>query len=138
MFGALPEELGWRGHTLDRLQNRWSALASSLVLGTVWVAWHVPMFFMQGTYQRSEVGLGTARFWLGFGAANLGLTILMTCVHNNTRRSTLSAILMHLMVNFTGELLDLPHRLEHLRAVWMVVAVIGVVLAWRRTRTAHS
>jgi membrane protease YdiL (CAAX protease family) len=130
VFGPLPEELGWRGYALDRLQEKWNPLVSSLVLGVLWVAWHLPMFFMAGTYQRAEVGLGTMRFWLGFGAANLALTVLMTWVYNNTRRSTLSAVLMHFMVNLTGELLDLPDRLEHVRAAWMIVAAIVVALIW--------
>ena len=30
------EEFGWRGYVLDRLHERWNALASSLILGIVW------------------------------------------------------------------------------------------------------
>jgi len=37
-FGPVPEELGWHGYALDRLQVRWSALISSIVLGIVWAA----------------------------------------------------------------------------------------------------
>jgi membrane protease YdiL (CAAX protease family) len=36
------EELGWRGYVLDHLQERWNALASSLILGIVWSLWHLP------------------------------------------------------------------------------------------------
>lgn len=32
-LGPFPEELGWRGYALDRLQEKWSPLASSLILG---------------------------------------------------------------------------------------------------------
>lgn len=32
LFGALPEELGWRGVALERLQSRWNPLLASLVL----------------------------------------------------------------------------------------------------------
>ena len=44
LFGPVPEELGWRGYALDRLQSRWSALNSSLILGIIWPAWHLPLF----------------------------------------------------------------------------------------------
>lgn len=30
------EELGWRGYVLDRLQTKWSALVSILILDSVW------------------------------------------------------------------------------------------------------
>jgi membrane protease YdiL (CAAX protease family) len=44
LFGPIPEELGWRGYLLDRLQVRWSALSSSLILGIIWATWHLPFF----------------------------------------------------------------------------------------------
>ncbi|MBU0512703.1 MAG: CPBP family intramembrane metalloprotease [Chloroflexi bacterium] len=63
IFGPLPEELGWRGYALDGLQKRMNAVVASLLLGTVWAVWHLPLFFMKGTYQ-NELGFGSAAFWL--------------------------------------------------------------------------
>lgn len=48
---GLPEEYGWRGFALDRLQLRWNALTASLVLGFMWGLWHLPLHFMIGTTQ---------------------------------------------------------------------------------------
>jgi len=48
---ALPEEYGWRGFAIDRLQSRWNALTASLVLGFLWGLWHLPLHFMTGTTQ---------------------------------------------------------------------------------------
>jgi membrane protease YdiL (CAAX protease family) len=117
LFGPLPEELGWRGYALDRLQERHSALISSLLLGAMWSLWHLPLFLMEGTYQRSEFRSGEIWFVLNFIVSILALTIVMTWVYNNTKRSILSAILIHFMGNLTGEILDLPHRLECYRTV---------------------
>lgn len=61
IFGPLPEDLGWRGYVLDELQERMNAVVASLVLGTLWAIWHLPLFFMNGTYQ-NEMGFGTAAF----------------------------------------------------------------------------
>lgn len=52
-FATLPpilEELGWRGYALDRLQLNWSALGASLLLGVVWAVWHLPLFFIEGSF----------------------------------------------------------------------------------------
>jgi|SRR5665213_1185528 len=38
---AIGEEAGWSGYVIDGLQNRWSALTASIVLGTAWPAWHI-------------------------------------------------------------------------------------------------
>lgn len=127
-FGPLPEELGWRGYGLDRLQTRYNALVASLILGAVWAVWHLPLFFIAGTYQNG-LGLNTLPFWL-FMLGILPQTILITWIYNNNRRSTLSAILLHFMINFTGELFDLSSRAEAtLVGLWIVAAVV-VVLVW--------
>jgi membrane protease YdiL (CAAX protease family) len=36
VLGPLSEEIGWRGYALGRLQARWNALTSSLIVGLVW------------------------------------------------------------------------------------------------------
>lgn len=36
------EELGWRGFLLPRLQRGRSALAAALIMGLMWLPWHLP------------------------------------------------------------------------------------------------
>jgi len=43
---SFQEKWGWRGYVLDKLQARWSAFVSSVVLGVLWGAWHLPLFFI--------------------------------------------------------------------------------------------
>ncbi|HEC35581.1 MAG TPA: CPBP family intramembrane metalloprotease [Anaerolineae bacterium] len=128
LFGPLPEELGWRGYVLDRLQARWNALSSSLVLGVAWALWHLPLFLMEGTFQH-EMGLGSRSFWL-YMIAVVPTTVLMTWIYNNTRRSTLSAVLFHFMVNFTGRLFELGVKAEPYQVLMWVVAAIAVTIIW--------
>ncbi|HEY76297.1 MAG TPA: CPBP family intramembrane metalloprotease [Thermoflexia bacterium] len=128
LFGPLPEELGWRGYVLDRLQARWNGLASSLILGTAWSLWHLPLFFIQGTYQHG-LGLGSSRFWL-FMVGMVPVSVLYTWIYNNTDRSILSAVLFHFTTNFTGELLSLSSRAEFYNLLLIVIAATVVTVIW--------
>ena len=55
--GSFGEEFGWRGYALPRLLERQSALGASLVLGLIWVAWHLPLFFIPGSPQALQAFL---------------------------------------------------------------------------------
>ena len=121
------EELGWRGYLLDRLQEKDSALVSSLILGILWSVWHLPTFFIRDSYQAS-LGIGTPAFWWFF-AGIVPLTFVFTWIYNNTNRSTLAVILFHSMVNFTGELFTLSERADNLSiALWFIAGVILAVV----------
>ena len=131
------EELGWRGYALDRFQEKKSALISSLILGIAWSLWHLPLFFVPGSYQAS-LGVGTWAFWL-FVVGIVPLNVLFTWIYNNTRRSILAVILFHSMVNFTGELIALTERADTISIALWFVAAIGVTLIWgARTLTRKN
>ena len=127
-FGPLPEELGWRGYALDGLQGRYGALASSLILGIGWTLWHMPLFLIEGSYQNS-LGWGSVGFWWYMSDKTLE-SILMTWIYNHNQRSTLSAVLFHFMVNFTGELFALTPQAELYQIVVWAVAAIVVTVVW--------
>ena len=70
ILGPLSEEIGWRGYALARLQTRWNALTSSLIVGLVWALWHLPLFMMVGTSQH-ELGLPFIGFLVGLMANSI-------------------------------------------------------------------
>jgi len=129
--GPLAEELGWRGFALDRLQAKHSALVASLFLGVVWVLWHLPLFYMEGT---SQGALGFPSWGFAMWATQvLALAIIYTWVYNHTGRSILSAFLLHFFGNSTFTLMagvggKLPVQTEVISCVVHVVAAIAVVL----------
>jgi len=137
-YGPLPEELGWRGYVLDRLQGKWNALVSSLILGVIWSLWHAPMFFMRGSLQSEVFPLNSASFWLAMGPGIVAEAVIMTWIYNNTQRSTLSAILFHFMMNFTGEFLRLPGNFKNYQFLWLIVIAIIVVIVWSPARLARE
>lgn len=125
LFGPLPEELGWRGYALDGLQTRFTALGSSLILGVVWALWHVPLFFMKGTFQHDQLRFATLNFWI-YLSGPVFVSILFTWLYNNTNRSTLAAILFHFMINFTAELIPL-NKQGRLYSLILIVVLTVVV-----------
>ena len=122
VFGPLPEELGWRGVALDGLLDRLAMVPASLLLGAVWGLWHLPLFVMAGTYQHG-LGLGTATFWR-FMASTTVLSVLFTWLYLNTRRSILSAVLLHFSINLTGTVLVVADA-----AQWLVLGAVAVLAA---------
>lgn len=95
LLNSLPEEFGWRGYALDRLQERWGALTSSLILGLLWGVWHLPLHFITGTTQQA------IPVWQ-FIIQSVLLAVLYTWLHNNTGGSVLVAALFHTVSNISG------------------------------------
>ena len=129
--GALAEELGWRGYALDRLQSRWTALTSSILLGLIWGFWHLPLFFVKDTTQ-AKMGFGL-EFWLFIFDAVL-LSILFSWVYNNTSRSTLSAFLLHWMYNFCMNVVmlmgPLSLQVAVIKTIVSLVVCAAIVVGW--------
>ena len=92
--GPVAEEFGWRGYALDRLQKRWNALVSSLILGVMWGLWHIPLFFMKGSIQ------SLIPFW-AFLVLIVSGSIIFTWIYNNTEGSLFTALMLHTMNNLS-------------------------------------
>ena len=91
LIGGL-EEIGWRGFLLPNLQKRFSAFKSTIITGIVWTVWHLPLFFIIGTYQELYSNFYT--FFLN----TLGFTFILSIVYNNTK-SIFICIFCHASLN---------------------------------------
>lgn len=128
--GPVSEELGWRGFALDRMAARWGMPRASLILGVIWWAWHLPLFFVPDT-SHNQWGLFTLPFWAFFPTV-IGLSVIIARAYADNGRSIFAAILAHFMYNFmlslvfpiTGEMMMI---FALLLAAWVVV-----LLVWRR------
>jgi membrane protease YdiL (CAAX protease family) len=76
-----------------------------------------------------QMGFKLAGFWT-FILFNVALSLIMTWVYLNTKRSILSAMLLHFAVNFTAQLVaPYSDRVEILRVIPMLVTgLIGCTL----------
>jgi len=136
-FVGPMEEFGWRGYVQDRLQEKGSALRASLILGPVWSIWHLPLFFIDGTYQQG-LGVGTLGFWL-FLVGIVPLTVVFTWIYNHTHRSTFAIMVFHFMVNFTGQMVEFTVRADVFSIGLWFAAALGIILASRpMTSPSHG
>ncbi|WP_433502303.1 CPBP family intramembrane glutamic endopeptidase [Pseudonocardia halophobica] len=91
--GPLGEEPGWRGFALPRLQAAHGPLAGSVLLGVLWAAWHLPLFWT-GVWTPPSVA-NVVMFFVMITA----LTVVMSWVFNNAEGSLLITMLMHASFN---------------------------------------
>lgn len=130
-FGPLAEELGWRGYAMPKLLKRWTPVKASIILGIIWTFWHTPLFWFPGaTFPPAmEVSMITVLLYLFMTIAE---AIIFTFVLLRTRGSVLLAILFHLMLNASSNILyaglpsiDKAQRID----IWQLHTLLIVVLA---------
>jgi len=100
-FLAAGEEFGWRGYALRRLEAHFSAITSSLLLGIIWWAWHIPVFSIVGGFSGSENAYAW-QFVLGYFITIVAYSVLFTWIYNNTEGSILAVILFHAILNLSA------------------------------------
>jgi hypothetical protein len=123
LSGPLSEETGWRGFALPRLQSRFGALTSSIILGLIWALWHLPLYFIE---ERLALYI--------FIPLVLVISILMTWVYNNSRGSLILTVIMHFSFNFdmaflVGYLGLMPQMVFYISAsIGIGIYLIAVIL----------
>jgi membrane protease YdiL (CAAX protease family) len=95
------EEMGWRGYVLPRLQAKYNALISSLILGVIWAVWHLPKFLPDNT---SSFGL--------FAIRTIIVTVIYTWIYNGTKGSLLLVTLFHAAANAGGVFLPVANTIS--------------------------
>jgi len=98
---GVAEEPGWRDFAQPRLQDRHGPLIGSLILGPLWGAWHLPLFFSEWAGWPNVNWAMAAEF---VGSAAL-LSIVMTWVFNRTGESLPLIMVFHANVNTVFSLL---------------------------------
>jgi uncharacterized protein len=97
VISVVGEELGWRGWALPLLQKRYSALVSSLLLGTIWTLWHLPFWMALG--ELAQFGAG---YWLLSWAFITAGSIYITWLMNNTNNALPMVLVFHWTYNLVS------------------------------------
>lgn len=122
---GVGEELGWRGFPQQRLQERHSPVAASLLVVPVWACWHLPLFGLLATYRGFGV-LTLVGFLVGLSCGS----VVLGRVYGVAGGSVLATAVWHGTYNLgagtragTGLLAALTTSLVMLSAVAVVLAV---------------
>jgi uncharacterized protein len=114
--GAFGEEAGWRGFALPRLLQQVDALWAGIILGVVWMIWHLPAFFAAGA---SQAGQSYGWFFL----AGVALSVFMAWLYVNANGNWLVAgSLPHMASNLMFDAQVTRHEPTQ--------AFVGVVVAF--------
>lgn len=136
------EELGWRGYALDRLQKRWSAVLSSVLLGSIWAIWHLPMFLISG-FSQFDNQLPYGQFFITL----VLISVLITWLQNNTKGSLAPAFIMHALFNLSGEVFPLVEKTGNSQGdyiPWIIcnillfLIVLVVIIHWGYKKMVHN
>ncbi|MES9835761.1 MAG: CPBP family intramembrane glutamic endopeptidase [Candidatus Thiodiazotropha sp.] len=119
LLAAVFEELGWRGYGFESLEKGRSFLAASLSFGLLWSLWHLPLLWVNHSYQ-FEIYQQSPWYAVNFylGTAVLGVIISWVC-HIN-QRSILVAILFHFVVNLSQEMLSMTQQTKSIQTFVLI------------------
>ena len=88
------EEIGWRGYALPCMAARFGLARASILLGLIWSAWHLPIFFLPGADKYGQ----SFPVWT---LQVVALSVAITWLYAHTNGSLLLTMLMHSAVNQT-------------------------------------
>lgn len=123
-FG-IGEETGWRGYALPKLQKKFSALTSTLLLSVGWASWHIPAFIYRPLYSQMDVA-GIAGFFISLVMGG----ILLTWLYNSSKGSLLIVAIFHAMIELMFMSANVTQKIStYLGAIIMVGAVLIILIA---------
>jgi membrane protease YdiL (CAAX protease family) len=135
------EEIGWTGFAIPRLLARHGVLATGIIVGVLWGAWHFLVFFWGGGSSSGTLPLALYLFVLLFSILP-AYRVLMVWVYDRTE-SLLVAILMHASL-VASQFIIIPLSLVGVTAVtldlvftavlWVVVGAIALANGGHLTR----
>lgn len=96
VLGPLGEELGWRGVLQEQLNPRLGWLLASLVIGGVWLVWHLPLWTIDSPHAEISLHL--------FAIHCVMYAVIIGAAYRLSGGSILPAILLHLTFNVASNL----------------------------------
>ena len=127
LLAAILEEVGWRGYGEDSIAQYNSWFKESIIFGFVWAAWHIPLFWIPGTYHY-EIREMNVLYMVNFLVSVAPMGFITTWVYVKNGRSMLASIIFHLFINFMQEKIAMTQTTKCVETLVVVVAATIIVL----------
>lgn len=126
LLAAVIEGIGWRGYGEDSVAAYFSWFTESIIFGFVWALWHLPLFWIEGTYHYGlrELGIG---YVLNFLLSVSPMGFLTTWVYVKNNRSMLACIIFHLFVNTMQEKIAMTPQTKCVETIIVFIAATLIV-----------
>lgn len=127
LLASVIEETAWRGYGEDAVGSYFSWFTESIIFGSIWALWHLPLFWIEGTYHYGLKELGPY-YILNFLIGVIPMNFLTTWVYVKNNRSMLACIILHLFVNTMQEKIAMTPQTKCLETIVIAGAAVLIVL----------
>ena len=127
ILASVIEELGWRGYGEDAVGSYHSWFKESLIFGCIWACWHIPLFWVPGTYHYGLRELG-AVYMINFLVSAVPVDFLQTWVYVRNNRSMLATVIYHLFLNIMQEKIAMTPETKIIETGFMCIVAVIIVL----------
>lgn len=122
IIGGGLEEIGWRGILQPYLERIMSFSKATIIVSAIWSIWHLPLWFIVGTYQ------STISF-LMFSITVFGMSFLLAAIRKITDNVFL-CILFHSCINSFWAVFMLQQNFSTILTTGVeIILALGVVYA---------
>jgi membrane protease YdiL (CAAX protease family) len=129
LLASVIEEVGWKGYCEDSIGNYMNWFWESMIFGALWSLWHLPLIFIQGTYQAGL--MVNPLYVVNFFVSGIPLGFIITWVYLVSDRSILACMVFHLFVNFMQEKIAMTPETKCVETIVVTAAAAVIVLANR-------
>lgn len=125
-LASIIEEVGWKGYCEDSIGQYMNWFWESLLFGVLWSLWHLPLIFIQGTYQAGL--MVNPLYVINFFISGIPLGYIITWVYLVSDRSILACMIFHLFVNFMQEKIAMTPETKCLETIVVIIATVIIVM----------
>ena len=125
-LASIIEEVGWKGYCEDSIGNYMNWFWESMIFGVLWSFWHLPLIFIQGTYQAGL--MVNPLYVINFFVSGIPMGFVITWVYLASDRSILACMIFHLFVNFMQEKIAMTPETKCVETIVITLVTVIIVV----------